>query len=75
MARTDGRQNSHIQEKKPASAGSAAPAPPAPTAEERLAAQEGQQPTWRWAAAVWAVVFLFLTVLALFDLVAGLFHR
>jgi len=49
--------------------------PPTPNAEERLAAQEGLHQTWRWAAAIWAIVFLFLAVLALFDFVAGLFHR
>jgi hypothetical protein len=75
MARTDGRPNAHIQEKRPPSASSTPPARPAPGAEEQLEVQEGRQPTWRWAATVWAIVFLFLTALALFDLVAGLiFH-
>ena len=72
MGRTDGRSNAHIQEKKAPSGGNPAPAPPA---EERPPAEEGRQPTWRWAAAVWAVVFLFLTALALFDLLTGLFRR
>ena len=75
MARTDGRPNPHIQEKRPPSASGTPPAPAPPTPEERLAAQEGQQSTWRWAATLWAIVFLFLTLLAVFDLIAGLiFH-
>jgi len=75
MARTDGRPTAHIQEKRPPSGGGVPPAPHVPTPEERLAAQEGRQPTWRWAATLWAIVFLFLTALALFDLIAGLiFH-
>jgi hypothetical protein len=74
MGRTDGRPNAHIQEKTPPPAeGSPAPAPP--PAEESPAAREFQQRTWRWAATIWAIVFLFLTALALFDLIAGLFHR
>ncbi len=71
MGRADRRANAHIQEKKPPPDGNAAP----PPAEERAAAPEGQQRTWRWAALVWAVVFLFLAALALFDLVAGLFRH
>ena len=72
MGRSDGRINSHLQEKKPAPAGNAAPA--TLPLEERQAILEGAQPGWRWAATLWAVVFLFLTALMLFDLVAGLFH-
>ena len=72
MARTDGRPHLHIQEKKPSSAES--PAPPRPTSEERAAAQEGLQPTWRWTATLWAIVFLFLSALLLFDMVVGLVH-
>jgi hypothetical protein len=75
MGRTEGRPNSHIQEKKPSSGGNSVPVSPAPTAEERLEAQEARQPTWRWAATIWAIVFLFLSALALFDLATGLFHR
>jgi hypothetical protein len=71
MARTDGRINSHVQEKKSSSAGGAASALPA---EERQAVLEGLQPGWRYASTLWAIVFLFLTALMLFDLVAGLFH-
>jgi hypothetical protein len=74
MGRSDGRPNTHIQEKKTPSGDSPAPAPP-PAEERPAAAQEGRQPVWRWAATVWAIVFLFLTALALFDLLAGLFRR
>jgi hypothetical protein len=70
MGRSDGRTNSHVQEKKPPPAGNA-PAAALPP-EERQAILEGAQPGWRWAAMIWAVVFLFLTALMLFDLVAGL---
>jgi hypothetical protein len=73
MGRTDGRPNAHIQEKKAPSAGNSAPAPP--PAEERPAAPGPPQHTWRWAATLWAIVFLFLAALALFDLVVGLFRR
>jgi hypothetical protein len=72
MARKDGRSNAHIQEKRPPSGGGLSS--PAPPAEERPAVEEGRQPGWRWAATAWAIVFLFLTALMLFDLVAGLFH-
>ena len=72
MGRSDGRPNAHIQEKRPSVAGDAPAAPPArPSAEERLAIQEGRQRAWRWAATLWAIVFLFLAALLVFDLVAG----
>jgi hypothetical protein len=72
MGRTDGRTNAHVQEKKPPSGGE----PPAarPTAEERQAIEAGRQPVWRWAATLWAIMFLFLAALLLFDLLAGLLH-
>jgi hypothetical protein len=70
MARTDGRPNSHIQEKKPSSEANSS----LPAVEEWPAAEEGHQRGWRWAAMLWAVVFLFLTALMLFDLLTGLFH-
>ncbi len=72
MGRTDRRANTNIQEKKPPQENSA----PQPIAEERPAPAEVQQPSsgWRWAALVWAIVFLFLMALALFDLVAGMFR-
>jgi hypothetical protein len=73
MARTDGRHNSHIQEKRPP-AGGGAPAAAPTAAEERRTDLEGGRPAWRWAATVWAVVFLFLTLLAVFDLIAGLWR-
>lgn len=72
MGRTDGRPNSHIQEKVPPTAADAEPAPSA--AEDAPAAQEFPQRAWRWATTVWAIVFLFLTALALFDLIAALIH-
>ncbi|HKI35769.1 MAG TPA: hypothetical protein VKA46_28195 [Gemmataceae bacterium] len=75
MARTDGRHSSHIQEKRPPSGGNSASPPPASAGEERQAAQEGRDAGWRWAATLWAIVFLFLTALLLFDLLAGLIHR
>jgi hypothetical protein len=74
MGRSDGRPNSHIQEKKPPSGGESPAPPPRPTAEEREAAQEGREPAWRWAATIWAIVFLFLSALLLFDLIAGVIH-
>jgi hypothetical protein len=63
MGRTDGRPNPQAQEKKP------------PPAAERPQADEGRQAAWFWAAAVWAVFFMFLVTLALYDLVAGLLFR
>ena len=71
MGRTEGRPNSHIQEKKPPPEGNSAPR----AAEDGPAAREAGQRHWRWAATVWAVVFLFLAALAIFDLLAGLIHR
>jgi hypothetical protein len=72
MARTDGRTGSHIQEGRSPAAGR--PAPPA-AGEERPPAPEERQPGWQLAATVWAIVFLFLAALLVFDLFAGLFQR
>ena len=74
MARTGGRPTSHIQEARPASA-ERPPSPPPRADEERPQAPEGRQSGWRLAAALWAVVFLFLAALLVFDLIAGLLHR
>jgi hypothetical protein len=71
MRRSDGRRNAHIQERKPPSAG-AAPAPPTRPDGEEQPLPEGRQAGWRWAAAIWAVMFLFLTTILVFDLIAGL---
>jgi hypothetical protein len=71
MGRTDRRTNTHIQEKKPPPQDNSAP----PPAEERPAPMpDDQQRAWRWAATIWAIVFLFLLALAMFDLVAGMFR-
>ena len=74
MARTQGRPNSHIQETRPSSGPRPTSPPPAPPEEERPAVQEGKGRGWRLAALLWAIVFLFLAALMVFDLLAGLFH-
>jgi hypothetical protein len=62
-----------VQEKKPSPGGdSSIPPPPA---EGRKVVWGSRQPTWLWAAILWAVAFLFLSTLMLFDLVIGFFHR
>jgi len=73
MARTGGRPHSQIQEARPAAARPPA-APPAPADEERPAAADAPQPGWRLAATLWAIVFLFLAALMVFDLIASLFQ-
>jgi len=75
MARSGGRPNPHVQESRPPAAGRPAPAPP--DGDHRPPVWdggEGQQTGWRLAATLWAIVFLFLAALMVFDLVAGLFH-
>jgi len=67
MARTDGRHNSHVQESRPTPAGRSA----APAEVGQPAAPEESRAGWRAAALVWAIIFLFLWVLMLLDLVYG----
>jgi hypothetical protein len=72
MGRKNGRPNVHIQEKRPAVLGSA---PAAPVNDEPPAtAPEARLSGWRLAATLWAIVFLFLAALMMFDLIAGLIH-
>jgi hypothetical protein len=71
MARTDGRAHSHIQEARAPSA--ARPVPP--PGGEPAAPPERRHRGWRFAVLLWAIMFLFLSALMVFDLIAGLFHR
>jgi hypothetical protein len=71
MARTGGRPQSQITEARPAPP--RAPSPP-PAEEDRPSVPEGQQTGWRLAATLWAIIFLFLAALLVFDLLAGLFR-
>lgn len=71
MGRTDGRPNPHVQETRPPSGARPAPPPagePAPPPGRHHAG-------WRFAAMLWAITFLFLAALMVFDLIASLFHR
>jgi hypothetical protein len=70
MGRSDGRNNPHVHESKPPGA-----RPQAPAGEERPAVPEGRDLAWRAASLVWAVVFLFLVALLIFDMVFSLLHR
>jgi hypothetical protein len=72
MARTEGRTGPHIQPARPASGGRTPPAPPVP--EDPPAVEETRRSGWRFAAMIWAIVFLFLGALLVFDLIAGLLH-
>jgi hypothetical protein len=74
MRRGDGRHHAHIQGSRPAAAAEA-PSPAAPAAEERAAVPGGNPAGWRLAGLLWAITFLFLSALMVFDLIAGVFHR
>ncbi len=62
MSRTDPRRPSPTQEAKPE---------PLPEPSARDARRRG----WNLAFLIWMMGFLFLAVLMLFDLIAGLFGR
>jgi len=66
MGRKNGRPNVHIQEKRSAAG---LPLPSSTTSTEDTA--EPQQPGWRWAVTLWAIVFLFLSALMVFDLIVS----
>ena len=70
MGRKNARANAHIQEKR-ATAGVGLPSP-APGPEPAPAGEGGRHSGWRLAATLWAIVFLFLTALMVFDLVVSL---
>jgi hypothetical protein len=74
MGRTDGRSGPHIQEARPSAAARPSVQPQAARTDPPPVA-EGRQTGWRFAALIWAIVFLFLGALAVFDLFAGLFRR
>jgi hypothetical protein len=64
-----------MQEKRPPSGGNSAAAPPEPTGEPVQTPQEARGSGWRWAATLWAIVFLFLSALLVFDLLAGVIRH
>jgi len=73
MGRKNGRSVAHIQEKRPSAVVGLAPSEP--SAEMQPAGETAVHRGWRWAATLWAIVFLFLTALMVFDLVVSLVRR
>ncbi len=68
MARSDGRHNSHVQESRPASGSR----PAVPAEADPAPVPEPGHRGWRVAGLVWAIIFLFLSALLVFDLFSGL---
>jgi hypothetical protein len=75
MSRTESRHNPHVQGARPPAASRPTAAPEEAPAEAEANAAPVSHAGWRLAVFAWAIMFLFLSALAVFDMITGLFKR